>query len=116
MDFAPLFSAGTESLFKGVRMFGAVTVAFFILLFAMLVAFFYGGTKMLGQQEVMVQQASAQDQQLNRMEQKIDNAISDSQADRALNAYFLKQICLNGANTEFKQQGCNPPPSLLQPK
>lgn len=93
----------SETFTKAIRTVGPVNLAFFIMLGALLYGFFFYG-------QIVI----AQEDKLDRIESKLDRRILDSKAETALNSYFLRQICLNGADTEQKRNGCNPPPSLLE--
>ena len=108
-----ILETGTDQLFKGVKMFGAITVAFFILLFALIAICFYGGLKILQQHDIMVQHAEAQEAQLDRMELEMNNAIDHSETIDAINSYFLKEICIALQDTKEGQKRCNPDPSIL---
>lgn len=99
-----IIEAGGETFFKGVKALGAITVAFFILLAALIYALYY-----------TVSRASAQDAQLTRIELKVDGAILEAKNERAINAYFLREICISLQTTEEGKRRCNPPPSLLTP-
>lgn len=107
MSTSELIEAGGTTFFSGVKMLGAITVAFFIMLASLLYFVFYVTTKLQTSDVAVVAQ-------LTRIESKLDNSINVSTADRNLTAYLLRQICINGASSDLQKQSCNPPPSILQ--
>ncbi|MBX4215592.1 hypothetical protein KW797_01440 [Candidatus Parcubacteria bacterium] len=105
---ANAIEAGGKTFVASVRMLGAITVAFFVLLAALLYFMFFTGDRLISAHNII-------DQKLDRIEGKIDNAVAQGQYSNQLQTYLLRQICINGADTEAKRNACNPSPaSILQ--
>lgn len=98
----------SQSFGNLVRMIGAITVAFFILLGAFIYISYYRNEKIL---EVV----EASETKIFNLDKKVEDAISAAKLDSQLQNYFQRRICENTADTENEKIACNPPPSLTSP-
>ncbi len=90
---------------KAIQKLGPITFAFFLLLFAVL-AFVYYNFK--GHDAVV----HAMDAKIDVLTTKLDTALKNQSVDREVLIYYLRQYCLQGAETPEQKNGCDLPSRL----
>lgn len=103
MPSIDLIPPAAKEIRETIKVLGPITVAFFVVLG------FFMYLYLTHSQAVLTNQ-TAHGTQLDRIEEKIDDAISDSKESGELDKYFLRQVCRNTATTEAELLACNPPP------